>query len=122
MYRDDKRKKGLVYWYSESKIHSVQGIGLMLRSFIRQLAALMTDVPDNIQQLWQDHHKRGTQPHTNELMSTFHAVLTHVQRDVFLLIDALDVRGENHIDTSRKRLIAFLTKLVEYGPEIYISS
>ena len=87
----------------------------MLRSLIRQLSAGVDGFSDAVRRLSQIHRRRGSHPSTDELLATFHSVITSLKKDVFLVLDALDEYPEDGRYVKRSLLLSVISYIVEEG-------
>ncbi|KAG9756503.1 pfs domain-containing protein, partial [Aureobasidium melanogenum] len=82
----------VAYWYFQFSSVSTQDISCMLRSILRQL--MCSPLPDKVQELWNFHHRHGTEPSHSELLDTISDLIA-VHGEIFLVFDALDEYPEN---------------------------
>ena len=87
----------------------------MLRSLIRQLSAGVDGFSDAVRRLSQIHRRRGSHPSTDELLATFHAVITSLKKDLFLVLDALDEFPEDTRYVKRSLLLSVISNIIEAG-------
>ncbi len=87
----------------------------MLRSLIRQLSAGVDGFSDAVRRLSQIHRRRGSNPSTNELLATFHSLITSLKKDVFLVLDALDEFPEDARYVKRSLLLRVINDIIEAG-------
>jgi hypothetical protein len=90
----------------------------MVRSFIRQLAP--SPVPASVQELWEAHSKRGTEPSLEELTAVLDEII-EASKKVFIIMDALDECPQTSERQERRLLLKYITtRLREYEKKIHI--
>ncbi|KIW77282.1 hypothetical protein Z517_09728 [Fonsecaea pedrosoi CBS 271.37] len=85
----------------------------LLRSLLRQLCANEPTLPDPTQAIYTQHHGTGSNPTHEELTSTLDAVVDHLAKDVYIILDALDEFPENTKNAQRKQLLKWITLMVD---------
>ena len=86
-----------------------------LRSLIRQLGAGAESLPDAVRSLTRIHRRRGSHPSIPELLEALHSVILNLNKDAFLVLDALDEFPEDSRHGERFTLLNVIESLVERG-------
>ena len=105
----------LAYWYFDFNDTSRQTVENWLRCVIRQLAAVEEAIPQALIDLASEFRAAGKQPTVQKLTLTLNAILENLQRDVFLVMDALDECPERAGHVKRRDLLTYLTQLHSRG-------
>lgn len=83
----------LAYWYFTFRIQSSLDIDNLLYSIMRQLCANTQTVPDSVRDLWKRHCAAGSRPTRAGVMQVLDSLIAGlklVNRNVLLVLDALD--------------------------------
>lgn len=83
----------LSYWYFSFSDRETQNVHKLLCSVIRQLCAGINEIPDCVRLLRTKHEKIGSRPSTEMLTEALDSIIAALYRDeknVFLVMDALD--------------------------------
>ncbi|OAL32656.1 Serine/threonine-protein kinase GCN2 [Fonsecaea nubica] len=83
------------------------------RSLLRQLCANEPTLPDPVQAIYTRHHGTGSNPTHEELTSALDAVIDQLAKDVYIILDALDEFPENTNNAQRKKLLKWITLMVD---------
>lgn len=84
----------------------------MLSSLIRQLAAAAKEIPQEVLALAKELRSSGRQPGTRILLSTLNSVIKSIDKEVFVVIDALDECPEKADHAKRQDLLNQMTELL----------
>ena len=79
-----------------------------IRLALKQLCQKIPSIPPNLQEVWERHYRKNTQPKYDELRMIFLAIIPQFGR-IFFVLDALD---ECNLD-QRKDLCEFILGLVD---------
>lgn len=84
----------------------------MLASLIRQLAAAAKEIPLEVFALAKELRSSGRQPGTRILFSTLDSVIKSIDKEVFVVIDALDECPEKTDHAKRQDLLNQIIELL----------
>jgi len=80
---------GIAYIYCNFQRHNEQSLNHLLRSLLKQLAHNQSSIPRIVQDLYDRHKGKHTQPSFEETSRALYSVASMYSR-VFIIIDALD--------------------------------
>ncbi|KAJ9149081.1 Zinc finger, ZZ-type [Pleurostoma richardsiae] len=106
----DERK--LAYFYFDFQEIESQDEGVLLGSLLRQLCAGEAAIPKPVQDLYTRNHPSGYQPSTEELESTLFAIIGSLEKEVYIILDALDELPEKHDSTKRREVLRRIDRMV----------
>ncbi len=89
----------------------------LLRSLIRQLAGAANEFPRVIFDLDREFKALGREPGTRRLLSTLDSIIKSIDRDVFVVIDALDECPEKADHAKRQNLLNQINELLSVKNE-----
>lgn len=101
-------KARLAYWYFQFGDEATLVVCNMIRSFIRQLS--VSPLPGVINQLWEKHKKRSSEPDIDELAKILDELIDSLG-EVFIVIDALDECPQTADKREREKLLGFIRHL-----------
>ena len=107
------RSKILAYWYFNFRDERTQNIDNLLRSLIRQLGAKADALPQAISELRNEYKAAGTQPGTKTLALTLDSIIASLEKNVFIVIDALDECPEKAKHARRQDLLNQIKQLLD---------
>lgn len=84
----------------------------MLSSIIRQLAAPAKELPQEISALAEELRGSGRQPETRKLFSALNSVIKSIDKEIFVVIDALDECPEKADHANRQDLLNQIVELL----------
>ncbi|OPB46466.1 ankyrin repeat protein [Trichoderma guizhouense] len=84
-------KTGIAYFFFDYKQQDEQSTDTLLASFLRQLAACQSSLPEAVHELYRQHNTQAnkSRPSTEELIRVLKSVAVIYSR-IFIMIDALD--------------------------------
>ncbi|KIW29891.1 uncharacterized protein PV07_05677 [Cladophialophora immunda] len=85
----------------------------LLRSLLRQLCANEPTLPDQVQAMYARHRPAGSNPTIEESTSALYAVIDHLAKDVYIILDALDEYPENANNAQRKKMLKMIAQMVD---------
>jgi hypothetical protein len=103
----------LTYFYFDFQDTQKQHVAILLRSLIRQLCASETTLPEEVQTMYARYRGIGYEPTIEELTSALFAVIDHLGKEVYLILDALDEFPENSKNSRRKELLEQIKRMAE---------
>ena len=106
---DKKTTGAIVYWYFDFNDKDKQDVTNMLRSLIRQLAAASSQIPQSVFEIESNFRAAGRQPDLNILSKSINSIIADFEKDVFMVIDALD---ECPLDIQREELLHHITAVL----------
>ncbi|KAL7628029.1 hypothetical protein AAE478_002225 [Parahypoxylon ruwenzoriense] len=114
---DKGRPKALAYWYIQYDQSDTQDLDNLLSSLISQLAATSSEFPEEIKNLAEVHLEQNSRPNRDLLIQVLDAVISRLDRDVYIVLDGLDEYPLDARGKSRDDLLAGIGALVrkDYG-------
>ncbi|ORY17151.1 hypothetical protein BCR34DRAFT_597232 [Clohesyomyces aquaticus] len=103
----------LAYFYFDFRDAKKQDVTMMLRSLFRQLCAAETTVPESINSLYRHCRGTGHAPAFEELVSAFFAAIRGSDREIYIVIDAMDELPKSGLSGERGDLLNFLQKIAD---------
>lgn len=82
------------YFGSDSAHDCLDG---MVRTFLSQIIAATSEIPENLQDRYKSCHQRSTLPETKALLEDFHSAISSL-KEVKIVLDALDEVRDEHRD------------------------
>lgn len=114
-----EEQKLLICWYFESDNKATRSVKGMLRSLIQQLCRKMDNFPAAVKTLAEQYKGNlAAEPETEELMVILNTIIDSIEKDIFLVLDALDECGEEGTSSGQqtlKDLMHQIQLLVENG-------
>lgn len=107
---NDPRER-LAYWYFQFSDLATQSVCNMMRSIIRQLSS--SPLPRAIYQLCERHRKAGSAPGVEELANALDEIISGLEGEVFIVIDALDECPQSIDQPERKELLSRIGHLLD---------
>lgn len=107
------------YFYFDFNDTDKQDVAILLRSLIKQLCASELELPRVVQTLHTQYKTFGQQPSIEELRSAFYSVIGGLNKEIYIIMDALDEYPENPEPPKSKRreLLDQIKRMVEHGCE-----
>lgn len=99
---------GIAYMYCNFRRSDEQKPHNLLASILKQLVMGRPQVPDTVDQLYNYHRTKETQPSLSEILKELHSI-TAAYSKCFIIVDALDECP--NIDGGRRQFISELRKL-----------
>lgn len=84
----------------------------MLSSLIRQLAVAAKELPQEVFALAEELRGSGRQPRTRRLFSTLNSIIKSIDKEVFVVIDALDECPKTTDHAKRQDLLDQIIELL----------
>lgn len=107
----------LAYFYFDFNDALNLNVHTLLRSLIKQICAGEDTVPQMVQTLVSRHRASGQQPSITVLIAVLHALVDYLQKQTFIILDALD----EYPETKRLELLNTLKRLLDFeSPGIHV--
>ena len=112
----------MCYFYFDFRDIHKQHWHDLVRSLLTQLSNRLDPCCDILSRLYEEHENGAKQPGDGYLEKSLKEMLTHHERPIYLLIDALDECSNiSGIPSSRERVLVLLKDLVELRlPNLHI--
>lgn len=80
---------GIAFVYCNFRRQSSQGLETLMASIARQLSSCLNSVPEDVHDLYHEHHRSGTKPSKSELLGVLRNLVKPLDR-AYIIVDALD--------------------------------
>lgn len=80
----------VAYYYFDFNDTADVNVSSLLRSLIKQICAYETELPQVVQRLCSQHQASGQQPSLKLLIIVLHDIICALQKECYIVIDALD--------------------------------
>lgn len=104
----------LAYFYFDFQDSRKQDLALFLRSLIRQLCANEADLPSNVQAMYNQYKETGHAPTIEELSSALLSVVDLLEKEIYIIMDALDEFPKKSNNCERRELLDQVKHMVEH--------
>jgi len=102
----------MAYFYFNFQDIEQQDLSTIVRSMIRQLCGAELEIPMVVKALHRKCSDKNYTPTLEELISTLYSIIETLNKDVFIIVDALDEFPEFQGSLRRSELLKLLSQLV----------
>lgn len=106
-------RQPLVYFYCDFQNEEKQSIVTVAGSLLRQICAALPAIPQVVLNLYRTYQGNGFSVQSAEIISAFTVVLQQLEKDAYVVIDALDEVPEPGKSTKRKDILNFVVKIAD---------
>lgn len=115
-YCQTSTSRAVAYYYFDYNDTVNMTVNNFLRSLIRQICAFEVELPQVVKAFCSQHRTSGQQPSPKSLITLLHAVVYVLQKETFIIADALD----EYPEPKRKELFSILTSIIGGCNDIHI--
>ncbi|KAF4626579.1 hypothetical protein G7Y89_g11575 [Cudoniella acicularis] len=104
----------LAYFYFDFQDTIKQDVVVLLRSLIRQLCAGEVELPEEIHSMYAKYKASGLAPTVTELTSILFSVINQVDKEIYIIMDALDEYPEKSENSGRQELLDQIERIIKH--------
>ena len=107
----------LAYFYLDFSDSEKHDVAILIRSLIKQLCATELEFPEVVQTLYSEYKTLGHDPSIKILTSTLLSIVDDLEKETYIVIDALDECPEDSWKSKRQVLLDQIKRMAEHRSE-----